>query len=168
MTTPSSHNLFYDNDTLYSGLLLENDNITNLYSSFRAPDLNRFELISSSNAIDKHLFYDSGAQEFFHHYGRYITQPFSPPIDRYYKTLRVDFDHPDDTLQVLSGVSIGFINNDKSITLNQTIIIDSENIDSITLDLPPSIIADDMQLIIQLDSFTFGRSPYIDDITLSW
>ena len=168
LTTASSHNLFYDNDTLYSGSVNENDNITNVYSSFRAPDLNRFELIASSNAIDKHLFYDAGAQEFFHHYGRYITQPFNPPIDRYYKTLRVDFDHPADTLQVLSGVSIGFINNDKSITLNQTIIIDSENIDSITLDLPPSIIADDMQLIIQLDSFTFGRSPYIDDITLSW
>ena len=44
----ASHNLFYDNDTLYSGSVNENDNVTNVYSSFRAPDLNRFELIASS------------------------------------------------------------------------------------------------------------------------
>ena len=71
-----------------------------------------------------------------------------------------------------SSIGIAYMNikntSDQSITLNQQIIIDSETIQSVTLDLPPSIIADDMQLIIQLDSFTFGRSPYIDDITLTW
>ncbi len=164
----SAHNLFYNNDTLYSGTLMEDNNITNQFSSFRNPDLNRFELMSTSNAIDKHEFYDAGAQEFFHFYGRYITNNLNNDIDRYYKTLTVDFTHPTDTLQVLSGVTIGFINNDQSITLNQQIIIDSETIQSVTIDLPSSIIADDMQLIIQLDSFTFGRSPYIDDITLTW
>ena len=164
----SSHNLFYNNGTFFSGSVIEDNNVSNDYSSFRNADSNRFELISTSNAINKHLDYDSGAIDYFHHFGQYISMPIQNPIDRFYKTLRIDYAHPPETFQVLSGVTIGFMNNNKSITLNTQILIDSEDLNSVTVDLPPSIIADDMQLIIQLDSFTFGRSPYIDDITLSW
>jgi len=164
----SSHNVFYDNTTAFSGLLMEDNNVSSAYSSFRSPDNNRFELISTSNAVNKSFFYDAGAIEYFHEFGQYISLPITSSLDRYYKSLTIRYTHPEDTFQVLSGVTIGFINNNRSITLNNQIIIDSEDLNSVTVDLPSSIIADDFQLIIQLDSFTFGRSPYIDDITLSW
>ena len=164
----TSYNHFFNNNTLYSGNVIDYFNQENTASAFRAPNSNRFELRPTANAVNTYLNYDAGAVEYFHHFGNYLSIPITSTLDRYYKTLEINYANLENTYKVLSGITIAFVKGENIITLNNEILIDDESLNSVQIDLPPSLISDDMQLNIQLDSFTFGRSPYIDDITLSW
>ena len=104
------------------------------------------------------------------------TTLLSSTIDRHYKTITLDFILKESEKSSFSTIDIGLrqcldtgpTTIDLSTTLNTSIIIDSENITSKTLTFPNTVISKDLELIIQLNSYTFNHTPFIDKITLSW
>ena len=167
-TALSHYNVFYNVQTLYSGGVSHPHDVTNTQSMLRSPQSNRYELIATANIIDIDQNIDVGAMEYYYQKGTFTSDFITSDIDRYYKTVTIDFVHPENTKQVLSEVFVGFMHLGKSTIAPNTILIDSETIDSATITLPVTVIADNMQFFIQLVSYTPGRSPYVSKATLSW
>jgi competence protein ComGC len=164
----STRNIFANTNTLYSGNILNTTDYADTMSNLRNPTQDIFELKPTANAINFYNHTDAGSIEYYIYEGVFSTTPITSKIDRYYKNLSLTFLTNQSQPTSLSEIEIEFLNNNKTYTLADIILLDSETITSKNISLPLSIIADDFTLNIYLKSYSFNSTPFIDSLTLSW
>ncbi|RAP29288.1 hypothetical protein DID78_03945 [Candidatus Marinamargulisbacteria bacterium SCGC AG-343-D04] len=167
LSVDTHYNILKDVSTHTSGPVTTASNETST-QTMRDPASGIFHLHPSSNAINVDATFDAGAIPFYTYTGTLIFPLLSSNINRHYQSVDVTFAHPQSRKAVLSDLYFTFKDGDTSFQPSDRILIDSETLDTYTLELPESIISDSLIFQVHMTAYTYNKSPTIESIQLHW
>ncbi len=131
-----------------------------------------FGLRPESPCIDADGTQDLGAYEYYFYTG-HMTSPVIPGnAYKSYKKIKLtllgdpgtvpDFDPK------YGQISIAIVSNGKSVTLSPEVLITTKEKQDLVWTLPPTVISKQLQVRVQLKSYQFGHTPYVNSLEIGW
>jgi prepilin-type N-terminal cleavage/methylation domain-containing protein len=131
-----------------------------------------FHLKKGSPAAAVNGNVSAGALEYYEYVGKAVSRSIVSTIYTAYKRLKITVFGDAGTYPTVTGATsrldIAVLSNGRSVTLNPGVEFNSNLKTTIERTLPSTFISKDFQIRVQLSSFRYGSTPYVNDIEASW